>query len=338
VRRSETGTKRKPAEVEYFERVKSRKLANIQPSQLNDYNVYADLQKDPDEKIFDDSPDLDVDIPPLPLLYRGFGHFLDSTNLEAIQFIQSGRLSNRDSTKDEDVDRLMQTMCRIYSEGVKRDRVQDLLHRILFSGGAPFEYNTNNTSQRATDGHILAAHGGPLFIFKYKPQMDVTEPQLGGNFIQLAEAAIAQIFRGWRQPCLGLIIRGKSDALLHFSAGAADLRVVPGEYISFHGLVMVDAQVRMLPLTPAFSCKDSAFESRAPLYAAFSAAKDLLKNIEKDAKEFVESSAQENQNAILHSFPNIQSLCRFPSDGQQEQRINFRITESFGGGIQGRSL
>ena len=103
---------------------------------------------------------------------------------------------------------------------------------------------------------------------------------------------------------------------------------------------MIDTQVRMLPLTPAFPCADSELESRAPLYAAFSAARDLLKSIEEDEEEFLKSSTPENHSPVLHQFPDIQSLslCQLPSDNQQEQRIDFRITASLEYGLQGRFL
>jgi hypothetical protein len=88
---------------------------------------------------------------------------------------------------------------------------------------------------------------------------------------------------------------------------------------------MIDARVRMLPITPSFPCNDSGL-GRAPVYAAFSAATVLLKNIQKDAEEFVQSSS----SAPISPFPYVQSLRRFPTnDSQQAERMSFRIIKSF---------
>ena len=116
------------------------------------------------------------------------------------------------------------------------------------------------------------------------------------------------------------------------SADTIDPSVVPGEYISWtHKSEFFLSRLRFHAMTVHL-------ESRAPLYAAFSAAKDLLKGIEKEVKQFVESSVPKNYNPILHKLPNIQSLCRFPSDSQREEQVDFRITASLEDGAQGRFL
>lgn len=116
--------KRKPdPSDEYLERIISRKMADISPSKLNEYSQYAGMQKDSKERILDDHPEPDVDIPPLPLLYRGFGHFLDSTSLAAIR---SGTSSPPD-IKD-DVDRLVTRLRKIEDEKAKQEGTQNTAH------------------------------------------------------------------------------------------------------------------------------------------------------------------------------------------------------------------
>ena len=234
------------------------------------------------------------------------------------------------------MDRLVTSLRKIEDEKAKQEGTQNILLDILFRAGAEFEHSVK--ARRAVDGRIPAAHGGPLFIVEYKRQMDVVEPQLAGYFLQLAVGARAQIVCGWRQPALGIIIRGEVRYFL--SADVTDPSIVPGSFISFLGLVTIDTQVRMLPITLTLPCTDSALESRAALYAAFSAARELVESIEKDAKEFAESPAPEPQSPILHKFPNIQSLRLHQpsSNSQQEQRIAFQITDSLGNGAQDRFL
>ena len=88
---------------------------------------------------------------------------------------------------------------------------------------------------------------------------------------------------------------------------------------------------RMLPMTPSFPCNETETRlGRAPIYAAFSAAKVLLKNIQKDAQEFIQSSS----SAPISPFPYLESLRRFPTnDGQQEERMSFWIIKSFEDGV-----
>ena len=207
VNRSETGISAKRQSSvddspELSKRFKTRKLATQQPNNFNDFNTYSSLQKDEEERILNNRPKHDIDIPPLPLLYRGFGIFSDS--------IKSGTIS--DSIKG-DVDKLVQASCDISSEEAKKKATEDLLHRILFPDGVPFRYRIKDPSQRATDGHILtAANGGPLFIVEYKREIAAAEAQLAAYFMQLvgsAHEALSQTLRGWRQPALGLAIRGR---------------------------------------------------------------------------------------------------------------------------------
>jgi hypothetical protein len=95
---------------------------------------------------------------------------------------------------------------------------------------------------------------------------------------------------------------------------------------------MIDSQVRNLPLTPSFPCNDREFQDRVPLYAAFSAAKGLLTEIQTDAESFVKSPPLAIP-PTRRRFPNIQSLLRFPNN---KERIQFHIIESLGDHVPSR--
>jgi hypothetical protein len=58
-------------------RVKRTKVLQIAPSQFARSSNYESLQNDLREKILDDRPREDENIPPVSLLYEGFGQFLD---------------------------------------------------------------------------------------------------------------------------------------------------------------------------------------------------------------------------------------------------------------------
>ncbi|KIL58377.1 hypothetical protein M378DRAFT_170630, partial [Amanita muscaria Koide BX008] len=60
-----------------FGRLKRAKIVTNEPSDIGTSEKYQSLQGDPSERILDDRPKPDDDIPPISLLYEGFGHFLD---------------------------------------------------------------------------------------------------------------------------------------------------------------------------------------------------------------------------------------------------------------------
>jgi len=100
---------------------------------------------------------------------------------------------------------------------------------------------------------------------------------------------------------------------------------------------MIDRQVRVLPLTPAFPCNDSELHNRMPLYVAFAAARRLLAHIERDAASLVESPSPPIPEPSRR-HPNIRSLLRASSNMQEEERVNFRITERLMTGLEGKHL
>jgi len=103
---------------------------------------------------------------------------------------------------------------------------------------------------------------------------------------------------------------------------------------------MIDKQVRVLPLTPAFPCNDSELYNRMSLYAAFGAARRLLVRIERDAESLV--GLPSPSPAIPGSqrrYPNVGSLLRVSgNNGQAGERVHFQITERLRTGLGGKRL
>lgn len=108
------------------------------------------------------------------------------------------------------MDELADAMCNRGCEKVKQDRTRGHLQQIFSQNELrEFSYAVHNKSQATTDGYLLASHGGPLLVIEYKRQIAMAEPQLASHFIQLALKPVESIFCQWRQPALGLLIRGK---------------------------------------------------------------------------------------------------------------------------------
>ncbi|KAF8499571.1 hypothetical protein F5888DRAFT_86799 [Russula emetica] len=71
--------------IDYFERAKSSKLAKTEPHELNLPSKYGLMRHVQDERILDDCPASATNIPPLPLLFSGFGYFHDFVNKAVVK-------------------------------------------------------------------------------------------------------------------------------------------------------------------------------------------------------------------------------------------------------------
>ncbi|KAI0283430.1 hypothetical protein BGY98DRAFT_931218 [Russula aff. rugulosa BPL654] len=213
-------------EDDYLEDARQCKLAHLEPNKANSASIYQGLQEVEEDRILDNCPHQDKDIPPLPM------------DLET------------------EVDKLVDAMCLLGYEKDKQANTQDLLHRIFGGPQRRFNYSVDNGSHASMHGHVLASHGGPSLIIEFKRQIMNAEPQVSNHFLHLSVQSVQDVFYGWRLPALGIILRGP--------------------LISFVGLVMIDHQVRALPLTHPFVTNDSEIGDRTCLYAAFEAARRLL--------------------------------------------------------------
>ena len=68
------------SELDDFEQAKRAKLITLAPSDASKPSYYQKMQGNASQRILDDRPLADVDVPPAPLLYSGFGHFVDIYN------------------------------------------------------------------------------------------------------------------------------------------------------------------------------------------------------------------------------------------------------------------
>ncbi|KAH9036403.1 hypothetical protein EDB84DRAFT_1269134 [Lactarius hengduanensis] len=297
--------KRKPVSgYRYRDNLNECKLAKLPPSTVNNTSKYSKLQEDKDEKNFDDRPTCDQ-IPPLPLLYHGFGHFHDTMDAWT-------QTSEYHVALQDNVDKFIDSMCGLSNEQRKQDNAHEILVRILYPGSQKtFRFSVKELSfTRKTNGHILAPHGGPSFIAEFKTSLGVAEVQLANYFILLAGKVDKDIFLGWRLPALGLLIRG----------------AIVKPTISFHGLLMVDKQVRCVPLADIFVCNNrDVIRNREPLYAATV----LLDSINDNTKKYFTLRPAAIPD-YQRWFPDIRSLCSVEDvEGpEQQNQIYFQIVQS----------
>lgn len=180
---------------------------HLEPNKANSASIYEGLQEVQEDRIFDDCPHQDKDIPPLPLLYSGFGEFHDFiiNSAKNDDVFASPRMD-----LETEVDKLVDAMCLLGYEKDKQANTQDLLHRIFGGPQRRFNYSVDNGSHASMDGHVLANHGGPLLIVEFKRQIMNAEPQVSNHFLHLSVQSVQDVFYGWRLPALGIILRGEA--------------------------------------------------------------------------------------------------------------------------------
>lgn len=97
--------------------------------------------------------------------------------------------------------------------------------------------------------------------------------------------------------------------------------ITPGPYVTFYGVIFL-GQWRVVSLTPTLSCIVSASEGgeRMALYAAFSAALDLLHRIDQDAQHFVHAPP-----IIPHADRKFPYVSELPNYHTPNEKFQFQI-------------
>lgn len=191
------------------------------PSTTGKSDIYERLQQQPSEKILDDRPDPDPDIPPIPLLYDGFGHFLDimdaRDDVPGLADIEVLNLW-------KEVDDLASKMTGYFdNEDDRRDAALPCLNRIFSArrGIDIPELAASAIGSVRTDSHNTAVHGAGSMTTEFKnwmtgtsslPQIELVCYVARLNARAMSEEARRQLYLRWRVPRVGLTIVGELDA------------------------------------------------------------------------------------------------------------------------------
>ena len=197
----DTSPRTEEKQFRYYTKAQRARLALARPSNLNAFSAYQDLQLDPEQKILDDFPQPDLNIPPLALLYNGFGRFYDHITSAASSQIFYPDLKML-------VDQFVAKASEIQDEEYLQQILPGILCEILFPSQGVEISDILDSSRAKTDGHVIGPHDGPIFIVELKRQITTAEPQMAAYFHHLAQKTPEATALAWRQPCLGVIIRG----------------------------------------------------------------------------------------------------------------------------------
>ena len=204
-------------EPDDFEQVKRAKLTVLAPLDMSKPTYYQDMQRNASQRILNDHPFADLDVPPTPLLYSGFSHFADIYNgcdgvpfLLDIDFLVLGAA----------VDDFANMMSKFFgNEDDQHDEGLPLLN-VIFSCRKENTLTflalcTELFCSYRSNGHNLAAHQstGTIVVFKDKITgiNSISEIEATANFCQLNIASKygSKFFGQWRVPCLSLTVIGE---------------------------------------------------------------------------------------------------------------------------------
>ena len=198
--------------MEDIEYAKRARLATTPPSVIAMPEHYNELQAIGDERILDDRPMPDENVPVPSLLYEGFGHFLD---------IFRGHVASTGLDKaklESDVDDFAAAMTELYDTEEDRRDVGLAALTTLFS--RRFDSET-----RHEHGSYIGPHGAASFIVEFENEKAFVRTDLA---VEVASHAAhphvagmkihPKVFWSWRVPTLGLTVVGEPDVSLTVSA------------------------------------------------------------------------------------------------------------------------
>ena len=203
-------------------RVKQTKINEVALSVLAKYKCYMGFQGDSKQKIWDDRPIPDPGIPPISLLYSGFGHFLD---------IMDGRVDVpglediRKDVLEKAVDDFAKAMTGFFD--LELDRMNEGLGHLqqIFIARRHLkipliEAANVGVGSAISDGHNIAENHATSIVVEFKnwhagndslPQIEIVG--YIGRLNTVLSGKSPDLFKRWNVPCLGLTIVGESDTL-----------------------------------------------------------------------------------------------------------------------------
>ena len=165
----------------------------------------------------DDRPTPDLSIPPIPLLYHGFGHFLDimdgRDDVPGLVDVKAAELRTA-------VGRLATKMTEL-TETEEDRREQGLVClREIFTARQGVEIPQISSSaigSISSDGHNIRKDGTSSIVVVFEKLQTGTptlpQVEVAGYFAHLNARLNPEVYRQWRVPCLGMTIVGELYSL-----------------------------------------------------------------------------------------------------------------------------
>ncbi|KAI0036087.1 hypothetical protein K488DRAFT_42040, partial [Vararia minispora EC-137] len=308
---TESRKRRADEPLDEYSLAKRAKVVLEAPSDLSKSENYEALQEMPSERILDDCPVADEDIPPLPLLYRGFGLFIDiyngNDNIPELKHIDHAGLEIA-------VYKFAASMAGFFRDDDAR-RVEGLRHlNSIFAARttkAPqfTGIRAESLGRYRTDGNDRAPHDAAATVVKFQKELTgndtLPEVEVTCSVAQLNVSAkkMGLLFNSWRVPCLGI--------------------TVVGPQVTFYGVLSLGHRYRLVSLTPTLSCLGSDLETNRykSLIRSFTAASVLNILISRDAANLLDHLPSPIEPDCLR-LPAIHRLRKWHAPGPSADTTN----------------
>ena len=197
------------------------KIVNDAPTMISKLENYRNIQRQPLQRILDDRPHTDGFVPPLSLLYDGFGLFDDVLH-------ERGPVPGESSIFEvqlwKEVNTFATRMAKFYGSEAERQAVVIRCLEDIFSARSDSDVRRGNISTSKirshliiSDGHVKGAHGAIIFCVECKNEISgiSCEPSVelvsyvASSFKEELNMEHQDLFHGWRVPALGMIQIGE---------------------------------------------------------------------------------------------------------------------------------
>ncbi|KAI0306271.1 hypothetical protein B0F90DRAFT_1814202 [Multifurca ochricompacta] len=273
------------------------------------------VQKNPDQRIANDRPNVDADLPPISLMYHGFGQFLDcihtdSTNLEHVANKPKFEMA---------IDKFICEMSIFYeSESARQSKTLDCLNDIFESylGKQPYSLIIPSiiTGQRSTDGHAIGPIGTIEVGVQIKNEFGTSSCDPSVEFAayytqSLHAKALQYLENNFLFPALGI--------------------VVVGAHIGFYALTFTTT-TRLVSLTPLLpmAIENGNRNARQDLLKAFEAACILRIHINQDTQNYKDNP---QECSLPGNFPYVNQVLAIPGPGMFNFQIDREAYQGEGG-------
>ncbi|KAJ2936627.1 hypothetical protein H1R20_g456, partial [Candolleomyces eurysporus] len=300
---------KRAASISQYERLKKAKLAVEAPSALAKDDEYKIMQGNSVERVLDDRPKPDLNIPPIALLYSGFGEFQDTFK---------SSVTPRNQKEERTFRRFADAMTLPYSSDAERQKAAvDLINAIFEAHNVSARLGLGaNTGLLPADAYALGPNNFPIVVSDIRNEAvadahsNIRLASYGAHFHILVDDKARELFERWRVPYLGITI--------------------VGPYVTFYGVILLGHQYRLVHLTPGLSCDESSTDGRdrKALYAAFVAASRLIELIDDDIYSHLNMHPPDRILDDAFNLPAVSGLRKHDpgvSSGSHA-RIEFRIT------------
>ena len=179
------------------------------------------------ERILDDRPQKDEDIPPISLLYDGFGHFLDVTGGRSnVPGLHDIKVQELEGAVDDFADKM--TMSYRNEDDWRRVGI-DALNRIFAARrGTTIPPLHAASIGSAWSSRIIGTHGGGAGVVVFRNSCislldSIPQVELLGHVAHLNSNMHQHraLFERWRRPCLGVTVVGATSGRYIISAGSS---------------------------------------------------------------------------------------------------------------------